>query len=113
MKLTRGRKLKDWITIQKLDSPVEDFDDDPAEWVTHANVRSNVVPVPAAEVVAGQKRNSMTRQRIELRFIEGVTTSMRVSLDNTSRVFNIDKVINVGEKNRWLWLECIEQNVCP
>lgn len=76
----RAGKLRQQLTIQR---PVESRSSSGApveSWATFAEVRGAVEPLSGRMLFAAQEFHSEVTTRIRLRYLEGITASMRVVL---------------------------------
>ncbi len=104
----RAGQLRNYVTIQQptASSPNE-FGETTDTWTTYARVRAGIIPQNSREFVsAKQVRGEMTHL-VEIRSLGGVTSQMRVLFG--TRVLNIDGVIDADERNRQMFLACIEE----
>ena len=124
--MKRGHAHKNFIRIQRIDKPVKEFDETPAKWEDHlpepGTTVASVTPTRAGEFVEGEQVSERITHKVELRWVAGVKSSMRVLLDDEAissdndhkdkpdkRVLEIDSTINVKERNRDLVLLCVEK----
>jgi SPP1 family predicted phage head-tail adaptor len=75
-------------------------------WAPFATVWASVEPLLGREWFDAQREQADVSHRVRMRFLAGVSHNMRVMLG--SRVFEIESVINAGERNRELVLMCRE-----
>ena len=107
-------KLHHRIKIQKRNRTLDMYGQRQDSWEDYLSVRANVRPVSGMEkiasmsVVASLTHTILVRYRNEFRFPLKVA-SMRVLFDE--RVFDIDSVRNLEERNRWAVLNCVEGSV--
>lgn len=102
----RAGKLFHPITIQKATLTDDDYGGSTKSWTTHATARAGIFPVKGVENVVDGKLTMISRFTIIIRFIDGVTTGMRVN--GNGRIFEIIAVKNVDERGRQLDLLCKE-----
>ena len=107
----RSGELRHKITIQRK-HPVqanEYGEAQPESWRHYAEARASIKPATGGETwVGAQVRGEMTHT-IEMWYVRGITTDMRVSFYNQcARVFHILAIYNPGEMNRELRLVCKE-----
>lgn len=106
----RAGELRHRVTIQYL--PPEDqrardpFGSVIEEWIDYATVWAAVEPLSGREYFSAQQMNAEVTTNIRIRYLSGVTPSMRVKWGE--RLYNIQSVINVRERNRELHLMCKE-----
>ena len=61
-----------------------------------------ITPQPGAEPFENDRFRSVQRVVFETRYTTGITTKMRISWD--SRIFTIQSIVNVDERNKLLRL---------
>lgn len=86
--------LDDRITIQRLTAASPDVTGSgmPDEsWQTWATVYASVEPLNGRELFAAQEHHAEVTTRIRMRYREGVTAKMRVSLDG--EIYEIKAVL--------------------
>jgi len=104
-------KLHHRIKIQKRNRTLDMYGQRQDSWEDYLSVRANVRPVSGMEKIASMSvaasltHTILVRYRNEFRFPLKVA-SMRVLFDE--RVFDIDSVRNLEERNRWAVLNCVE-----
>ena len=117
-----GHRHKTWIKIQQLSKVPYAFDDDPAVWEDVYTLRASIQPTSSTELVSGSKIEAQTTHNILIRYLPGILSSMRILVDDQTldgsldgegvpakRVFEIDEIVNVGDRMRDLELRCIER----
>lgn len=91
-------RLRHKIIIQE---PVETENPDTGElettWQTFAELWAEILPAIGREYWASKQVIAEATGKIRLRYIDGVTPKMRVV--HGSRIYGIEAVINVEEKN--------------
>ena len=75
-------------------------------WHTFLSAWASIEPLTGREHFAAEREQADVSHRIRMRFAPGITHKMRISF--ASRIFEIESVINVGERNRELILMCRE-----
>jgi SPP1 family predicted phage head-tail adaptor len=75
-------------------------------WNAFLSTRASIEPLTGREYFAAEREQADVSHRIRMRYTGGITHRMRVSFG--SRIFEIESVINVGERNRELILICRE-----
>jgi SPP1 family predicted phage head-tail adaptor len=76
------------------------------DWETIAEVWASVDPLIGKEYFAQEREQATVRHKIRMRHLSGITHKMRIS--RGTRLFEIESVLNVGERNRELVLMCRE-----
>jgi len=78
-------------------------------WADLVKVWMKIVPVKDQELIARNREESVTTHKVFLRYsseVAGVNSTMRILFG--ARVFAIQSVLNLGERNRDLELLCEE-----
>lgn len=75
-------------------------------WTTYASVWASVEPLKGREFLESQQINAETSTRVRIRKLAGVTQKMRISYD--SRIYNINTILHVNERQREMHLMCSE-----
>jgi len=92
-----------------LEAPAESQGSDGSvtrTWAPFATVWASVEPLLGREYFDAQREQADVSHRVRMRYLAGVTHNMRVVLG--SRVFEIESVLNAGERDRELVLMCRE-----
>ncbi len=92
-------------SIEEQDSHGEMID----AWTNLAKVWMRILPVKSSERIAQGREETVTTHRVFLRYsteVAGLNDSMRILFG--TRIFAIQSVINVGERNREFELLCEE-----
>ncbi|MCF0149152.1 MAG: phage head closure protein [Clostridium sp.] len=99
--------LRHRITIQRLLHTQNHYGEVVDEWEDVISVRAAIYPVSGRDFYAAEAVNSETTHRINIRYVEGITSSMRVKFGE--RYFEIiSPPINFQEKKVLLQLMCKE-----
>lgn len=104
--MMRAGPLRCRVTIEE---PVETEGADGSimtAWETFATTWASVEPLIGKEYFAQQREQATVSHRIRMRQIAGITHKMRVVWG--ARIFEIESVLNVGERNREIVLMCQE-----
>lgn len=75
-------------------------------WSTIANLFADIRPTGGDEAYRQGKVQDKVTHRIYIRYRSDIKTSYRISYD--SRIFNIQSILNLDERDRWLELTCSE-----
>lgn len=106
----RAGKLRHTVTIQQrtAGSPQRTASGQPdTSWTTfQAGVPCSIDPISGREYFTQQQVQGEVTHRIRLRYLAGITQSMRVLYG--ARVFDIVSVLNWEERNIELHLMCVE-----
>lgn len=100
-------ELRHLIIIQK---PIESKDSDGAllqAWVTYAQAYAKVDPYGGGEKWADASLASTNMHKFTIRYVAGIHPRMRISWDG--RIFDIQNVENVLERNILQILKCLER----
>lgn len=76
------------------------------KWLTTDREWASISPLRGRERIEAKKVQSKVTHRIVMRYVGGLTTENRLSWN--SRVFNIEAVLNKGERNVELEIEAVE-----
>jgi len=104
--MMRAGPLRCRVTIEE---PVETQGADGAiltAWETFATTWASVEPLIGKEYFAQQREQATVSHKIRMRHIAGITHKMRIAWG--TRLFEIESVLNVGERNREIVLMCSE-----
>ena len=99
-------QLRHRVTIQQL-TRVEDEGGGYAEvWTEVATVWAAIKPLRGNERYEAQQIQSTLTHKVIMRYRAGIKPQMRILYGN--RVFEIEAVIDVDERHKWLELLCSE-----
>jgi SPP1 family predicted phage head-tail adaptor len=102
----RPGKLRHRVTLQKIESVRQPGGTYEEQLVDVATVWANIIPKRGTERYQAQQIESELSHTIVLRYRSDVTPQMKVKYGE--RLFDIESVINVGERNRKMEIEAIE-----
>jgi len=102
----RAGRLRHQVIIQTPTETVDAEGQAVKSWGTFLTVQAAVEPLGGREYFAAQQYNAATTTKITVRYQDGITAKMRVSYD--SKIYNIENVRNVGERDRMIELLCSE-----
>lgn len=105
--LPEGGLLDRRITIQTPSDTLNALGEPVKSWTSYATVWAAIEPISGREFWAMQQVHSEVTVRIRIRYLSGVLPKMRIS-SGGSKVYNIEAIINPGEKNGHLELMCSE-----
>ncbi len=80
------------------------------EWVNKFRIWAEVRPSGASERLQQDQRQHVVSHRVETRYDSRITERNRLVLDDT-RILEIDSLIDVNERHRFMQLECLEQTL--
>lgn len=96
------------IIIQKLDKVSNDYGELNDIWIDFLEIRAAIYPLSGKDFFAAETTNSEITHKINIRYIKGVTSSMRIKFGE--RYFEIiSPPINFQEKNILLQIMCKER----
>jgi len=75
-------------------------------WQAFATSWASIEPLIGREYFAQQREQATVSHKIRMRYQAGITHKMRVAWG--TRLFEIESVLNVGERNREIVLMCSE-----
>ena len=102
----RAGQLRHRVIIQ-TPTETQDAQGQPVKsWGTFATVHANVLPLKGREYFNAQQINAETTTKFVIRYLAGITEKMRISYD--SKLYNIQGIVNVGERDRIIELMCGE-----
>lgn len=102
----RAGKLRNKIVIQQNTPSTDSFGERDASWSTFATVWADIKPLTSREYWDAVQVNAESTLKFVIRYLSGVTPKMRISWD--SRIFNIESIINVDERNKMIVLLAVE-----
>lgn len=103
----RVGKLRHLVTIQQPVEASNEYGEPETSWLIYAQVQASIEPLQGREFLASAGVRSEVTTRIRMRYVEGVTTKMRVLFGD--RAFDISAVINVDERGRELQLMVVDR----
>ena len=102
----RGGRLRHRVIIQTPTEVNDSRGQAIKTWATFATVYAAVEPISGREYFDAAQINAEITTKIIIRSLPGVTQKMRVSYD--SRLYNIQSIININERDREMHLFCSE-----
>jgi len=106
--MIRAGELRHRVTIQQNNNPTRGSSgEEIPNWQDVATVWAAVEPLRGREFFESQQVNAEVTTRIRIRYRSGIAPTMRAVYGN--RIFDIQAVINVDERNRELHLMCREE----
>ena len=104
----RSGELRHRIELLASTSVSDGMGGSTSGWSIFATVWSKIVPLRGRAFMEAKAAQSEVSHRIEMRHMKGVNAAMKVRHDG--RIFSIDAVLNIGERNRDLHLMCVERS---
>ena len=102
----RAGRLNHLVIIQQATEVQDTTGQAVKSWATFATVWAGVEPLKGREFLETPQINAETTTRIRIRKLNGVTQKMRVSWD--SRIYNINAILHINERQREMHLMCSE-----
>lgn len=105
-------RLRHSITIEQKTPLVDELGDEQAfSWDSYCSRRASVQPLRGREYFAAAQEQTELSHKVILRADSttlGITAAMRVNYGG--RLLDIEAVININERGRWLELMCVERS---
>jgi SPP1 family predicted phage head-tail adaptor len=104
----RAGQLRHRITIEQASDARDEYGEPVQSWTTYAQAWAAVEPISGREYWSANQDVAKANYRIRLRHDPAlaITTAMRVLFDG--RTFDIEAVLNIGERGRELQMMCVE-----
>ena len=99
-------KLRHRTTIQQLVNTDDGAGGSIETWQNVATVWAAIEPLRGNERYTAQQVQSTLSHKVTIRYHEGVKPQMRLTYKG--RIFDIEAVIDIEERHRWLELLCSE-----
>lgn len=99
-------KLRHRVTLQELVKTDDGYGGIVETWQDVATVWAAIEPLRGNERYTAQQVQSELSHKVTIRYRAGIKPQMRILYGN--RVFDIEAVIDVDERHRWLELLCSE-----
>lgn len=99
-------QLRHRVTIQRFERVEDEGGGYAEDWKDVATVWAAVKPMRGNERYEAQQVQSTLTHKVTIRYRAGIKPQMRLLYGN--RVFNIEAVIDIEERHRWLELLCSE-----
>lgn len=77
-------------------------------WATTQVVWGRVVGLRGRELFSAQQINKQTSHKVTIRYKKGLTSDARLVDPSSSRVFNIESVVDIEDRHRFMELLCTE-----
>lgn len=75
-------------------------------WATLANIYANIKPISGTETFRQGKVSSDTTHELTIRYRSDISTKYRICYG--SRIFSIQSILNIDERDRFMKLSCKE-----
>lgn len=102
----RAGRLRKRVSLQRRVETQDTTGGMTVTWAEVAKLWAGIEPLYGREYDAARARNAETTHRIVLRYREDVTAQMRLVLG--ARIYRIDEILNVRERNAELHLRATE-----
>ncbi|MGE4297035.1 MAG: phage head closure protein [Desulfovibrionaceae bacterium] len=102
----RAGRLRHTVTIEHTVSTQNAYGEMVPAWEAFATRRAAVRPLAGREYFAASGEGAEVTHEIRLRYLDGVTTAMRIVFN--TRHFDIQSVINVNERGHELIIMAVE-----
>lgn len=102
----RSGELRHRVTIQHKVATQNAYGEEIIDWQTWKTAWAAVEPLTGREFMDAERAGAEVTHRIRIRQRDGLLPSMRVSWD--SRLFDIESVLNLEERDREMQLMCRE-----
>jgi len=99
-------RLRHLVTIEQATEAQDTTGQAVKSWGPFAQVWASVEPLKGNEFLEAQQINAETTTRIRIRKLDGITQKMRISYD--SRLYNINAILHINERQREMHLMCSE-----
>jgi SPP1 family predicted phage head-tail adaptor len=104
--MVQAGKLRHRIKIQEATETYNGVGEPVTTWTDYKIVWAEIRPMQGREYWASQQVNPEVTHRVTIRYLDGVTTEMRINFSD--RIFAIDSILNTDEKNVELVVLCKE-----
>lgn len=106
----RAGELRHMVDVeQKSGSTTDGMGNSYQTWAAlYPDVPCSVRPISGRERWSADKTQAVTTHEVRMRFLDGITSGMRLKFG--ARYLNVNSVLNVGELDIELVLECTEAN---
>lgn len=99
-------KLRFPATVEEVTETKNSYGESTVSWSTRSHTRASIRPLNGREYFDQAKAESEVSHKVVIRYEDGITTKMRINYSN--RIFDIQSILNVDERNRQLTLMCLE-----
>ena len=99
-------QLRHSVTLQDLTTTTDAYGGRVKTWTDTATVKAKIQPLSGSELYAAMRLDSRITHKVVIRYVPGINPIQRIKFGD--RILNINAVINVEERNRWLEIMCTE-----
>jgi len=103
----RAGTLRHKIEIQSISITRDARGETTKTWVTEKKLSAGIYPKNGTETQALHIENNAVTHEIITRFVPNITAKMRIKFKD--RIFDIESIINIAERNKTLKFMCIER----
>lgn len=100
-------RLRNIVVIQHQTATTNDLGEPAVEWTALGTARCEVRPLSGRAYMEARQAQSEVSHLVVMRFRGDLTADCR--LLHGARVFQIEAIINVGERNKELHVMCVER----
>ena len=104
--MIQAGKLRNRIKIEQGAEAQNSFNEEVLTWSTFATPSASISPLNGRELFDAQQRYAEVTHKVVIRYLAGVVPKMRVNFGG--RLFDINAVLNIDERNIELQLLCSE-----
>ena len=94
----RAGQLRHRVTIQSRSTTPDTYGQPALTWTDWQDVSASIAPLAGREAITADAVQSSITHRIRLRYLEGLTVAHRIVFG--SRIFDIQSVADISERNR-------------
>jgi len=99
------------VIIEQATVTANEFSEEEKSWSHYCIRWANVLPLRGEETFSAAQEQTVVSHKIDMAYdskTKNITANMRVNFNN--RLFDIESVINIGERNHTLELSCQEKS---
>ena len=106
-------KMRHSLTIQAKSRSNDSAGGTRRTYSTLATVMGSIEPIGGNVRLYGDQIEGTTTHKITIRYRSDVTTKHRINYSADSRIFKINRIMNVGTRDRYLQMLCEEGVATP
>ncbi len=107
--MVRSGTLRHRLTLEKKSTTKDDAGQELNDWFPELTLAASITPVSALESAVAARMEADVTHLIKTRYSADVKPDKRFVLGTGERIFNIEKVWDVGERRRSLEIQAIER----
>ena len=100
--------LRHWLMVEKPSTTRDDAGQVKDNWFALPGLYAGIAPLTGAEAIESGRQVNEVSHMIKCRYRVDLAPEMRL-VTASGRKFYILKILNVGERNRELNMECLER----